>query len=59
MLTKEKVIEHIKGLPEKFSMDELMEKFLFIYKLELALEQSKNKQVIPHEKIKDKYKKWL
>lgn len=59
MLTKEMVIDQIKDLPEKFSIDELMEKMLFLYKLEAALEQSKNKQTTPHEEVKDQFKKWL
>ncbi len=59
MLTKETVIEHIKSLPDNFSLDELMEKLLFLYKLEIALEQSKNKQTTTHEVVKEEYKKWL
>jgi len=59
MLTRENVIDYIKQLPEQFSLDELMEKLLFIYKIETAMEQSKEGQVTPHEKIKEKYKKWL
>ncbi len=59
MLRKEKVIEQIKELPEKFSIDELMEKLLFIYKLETAMEQSKVGQTTSHEEVKEKFKKWL
>jgi len=59
MLTKETVIEHIKSLPDNFSLDELMEKLLFLYKLETALEQSKNKQTTPHEAVKEQFKEWL
>ena len=59
MLTKSNVIQHIQQLPDSFSMDELMEKLLFIYKIENALEQSKNDQTTPHTKVKEKYQKWL
>ncbi len=59
MLTKEMVMDQLKDLPEKFSLDELMEKLLFLYKLETALEQSKNKQTISHEAVKEQFKKWL
>ncbi|MBK9015326.1 MAG: hypothetical protein IPM82_15410 [Saprospiraceae bacterium] len=59
MLTKETVIAHIKALPENFSLDELMEKLLFLYKLEMSLEQSKNKQTTPHEAVKEQFKEWL
>lgn len=59
MLTRATVIEQIKQLPEQFSIDELMEKMLFLYKLETGLEQSKKGQTIPNEQVKAKYQKWL
>ncbi len=59
MLTKSNVIQQLRQLPEQFSIDELMEKLLFLYKIETALEQSKNDQTIPHNKVKEKYQKWL
>lgn len=59
MLTRENVIQHIKTMPENFSIDELMEKLLFIYNVETGLEQSRNGKVKPHAEIKEKYKKWL
>jgi len=59
MINKENLLKYIGELPDQFSIDELMDKILFLHKIELGLEQSKNDQVIPHEEIKDKYKKWL
>jgi len=59
MLTRATIIQQIQQLPEQFSIDELMEKMLFIYKLETALEQSKKDQTVPNEKVKAKYQKWL
>ncbi len=59
MLSRENVIQHIMTLPENFSIDELMEKLLFIYNVETGLEQSRNDQVKPHSEVKKKYKKWL
>lgn len=59
MLTRSTVLEHIQQLPEHFSIDDLMEKILFLYKLEMALEQSKSDKTVPHDKIKEKYQKWL
>ena len=38
MLTRENVIQHIKTMPESFSIDELMDKLLFIYNVETGLE---------------------
>ncbi|MFN0214133.1 MAG: hypothetical protein ACKVT2_07740 [Saprospiraceae bacterium] len=59
MLTRATVIQQIQQLPEQFSIDELMEKMLFIYKLETGLEQSRKDQTVPNEKVKAKYQKWL
>ena len=59
MLTRENVIQHIKTMPENFSIDEFMDKLLFIYNVENGLEQSRNDKVTPHEEVKKKYKKWL
>ena len=59
MLTKEKLLKYIEELPDQFSIDELMDKILLLHKIETGLEQSKSDQVIPHEQVKDRYKKWL
>ncbi len=59
MLTKETVLKYINELPDQFSIDELMDKLLFLHKIEIGLEQSKNEQVTPHQQAKDHLKKWL
>ncbi|MFT6709059.1 MAG: hypothetical protein ACI9VN_002352 [Patescibacteria group bacterium] len=59
MLTKEQLLKYIGKLPDQFSIDELMDKILFLHKVEMGLEQSKNDQVTPHEQVKDRFKKWL
>ena len=59
MLTKEQLLKYIGELPDQFSIDELMDKILFLHKIEVGLEQSKNDQVTPHEQVKDRFKKWL
>jgi len=59
MLTRATIIQQIQQLPEQFSIDELMEKMLFLYKLETALEQSKKDQTVPNDQVKAKYQKWL
>ena len=59
MLTKEAVLKYINQLPEQFSIDELMDKILFLHKIEIGLEQSKNNQTTSHQEVKDQLKKWL
>ena len=50
-MKKDKVIDTIKGLPEEFELDELLEKLIFIEKVDLGLAQVEQGKVIPHEKI--------
>lgn len=39
-------------MPEQFNIDELIERLLFIQKVEKGLEQSKSNQVISIEELK-------
>lgn len=59
ILEKKNVLKYIEELPDKFSLDELFDKLLFIHKVETGLEQSKNNQVTSHEEVVKKFDKWL
>lgn len=59
MLTKTQVLENIKDLPDKFSIEELMDKIILLQKIEIGLEQSKNDQITPDNQLDEKLKKWL
>jgi len=59
MITKAKLLESIKNMPDKFSIDELLDRFLLLQKIELGLEQSEKNQIIPDEQLDDRIKKWL
>jgi hypothetical protein len=58
VIARENVLKQISEMPETFSIDDLMERLYFIYKIETALQQSKNNQVTSHEEIKKKYQRW-
>jgi hypothetical protein len=58
-LTKEKIIEAIRELPDSFSLDDLFEKIILLQKIEIGLEQSKSGQVHSTEEAREKLKKWL
>ena len=45
--------------PEKFDVEELIEKLIFIQQVEEGLEQSKNRQVVTMEEAKNRMSKWL
>jgi predicted transcriptional regulator len=58
MITKEKVIDSLKNMPDSFSIDELIDKLVFIEKVEKGLEQSERGEVYTTEQAKEMLKKW-
>lgn len=59
MLTKEKLLQTLKDLPDKFSVEELFERIILLQKIELGMEQSDKGEVYSTDEAKDKLKKWL
>ncbi len=59
MLTKSKVIKTLSAFPENFTLDELVEKLIFIDKVEKGLEQSLTNNVFSEEEAQKKLSKWL
>jgi hypothetical protein len=51
MVTKIKVLEAVSTMPEQFNIDELIERLLFIQKVEKGLEQSEKSEVISSKKL--------
>ena len=58
MLTKEQVMNSLKDMPDKFSIDDLVDKLILMQKIEIGLEQSKKGQVYIVEEAKEMLKKW-
>ncbi|PIQ21687.1 MAG: hypothetical protein COW65_07640 [Cytophagales bacterium CG18_big_fil_WC_8_21_14_2_50_42_9] len=58
MLTKEKVINSLKDMPDQFSIDELIDKLILLQKIETGLEQSKNNEVYSMQEAKEMLKQW-
>ena len=59
MITKEKLQKHIDKLPESISIDELIDKLIFIDKLEKRIEASKNDETISEEELEKEMKEWF
>jgi predicted transcriptional regulator len=57
-MKKDKVLDTIKNLPQEFELDELLEKLIFIEKVDAGLAQAEKGQLIPHDKVKEAVKKW-
>ena len=59
MLTREKVLETIKLLPAKFSVEEVLDRILLLEKVEIGLQQSLNGEVTPDEELDKKLPEWI
>lgn len=59
MLTKTKLQEHIDSMPNEFTIEELVERLVFIEKVEAGLTDSENGEKISEEELETQIKKWL
>ncbi len=59
MLTKELVKKQLEMLPEKFSLDDLVEHLILVQKLEKGLKDSKEGKVISEEELDQEVNKWF
>ena len=59
MLTKEQVLKSINDLPDSFSIDEVIDRLVFLQKIETGTNQSKNDDTISNSDAKNKMNKWL
>ena len=59
MITKAKLKEHIEKFPDSFSIEELIERLIFVDKLEQRIKQSENGEVISEEQLKAEMQTWL
>ena len=59
MLTKEKIIKSIENMPDKFSIEEVIERIVLLQKIEIGLEQSENAETYSTQESRKKLEKWL
>ncbi len=59
MITKEVLQKQIKNFPEKFSIDELVERLILIEKIENGKKQSKNGEKITELELENEINKWF
>lgn len=59
MLTKEKIIKLVENMPEKFSIEEIIERIVLLQKIEIGLEQSENGETYSTEELRKELKKWF
>lgn len=58
MLTKDIVKKTINSLPDSFTIDELIEKLMFMEKVEEGIKQADEGMVISNEDMKEIIEKW-
>ncbi|MFZ4462762.1 MAG: hypothetical protein ACOYN5_02900 [Bacteroidales bacterium] len=59
MLSRVKLIKNIRLLPDKVSLDEVIDRIYLLEKIETGLQQSKNGQVTSDEELNKKLPEWL
>lgn len=59
MITKSKLKEHIKNLPEEFSINDLIERLILVEKIEKGNEQSLNGEVVSENDLDKEVEKWF
>ena len=52
MITKSQLIQTIEDMPEKFSIDDFLDKILLLQKIEAGLNQSENGETLSTEEAK-------
>ncbi|OHB98774.1 MAG: hypothetical protein A2W74_03040 [Planctomycetes bacterium RIFCSPLOWO2_12_38_17] len=58
-LDKEKIINSLRDLPEKTTVEEAMERLYLLAKIEKGIKQADEGECVSHEEAKEKMKKWL
>ena len=58
MLTKEKVIDSMSSMSNEFSIDDLVDRLIFVQKIENGLEQSKKGEVFSTNEAKKVLAEW-
>ncbi len=59
MLSKEQVLKSIQDLPEQFSVEEIIDRIILLYKIDIGIQQSNAQQTFSTDEAKEKLRKWL
>ena len=57
-MKKEYVIEAMRELPQDFELEKLLEKLVFMEKVEKGLIQLEQDKTVPHDQVKKIVKQW-
>ncbi len=59
MITKTQLKETLEQFPEKFTLDELIDKIILLDKIERGNQQSENGEIIQEEALDKEMQKWF
>ena len=59
MISKEKLISQIESFPSELSIDELIDKLIFIDKLEERIQKSEKGETISEDELKKEMNEWF
>jgi predicted transcriptional regulator len=59
MTGREKMLKAVEALPEDASIEDAMERLLFLTKVERGLEQADSGRALSHDEVKERMSKWL
>lgn len=59
MISKNNLQRYIEDFPDELSIDELIDRLVFIDKLENRMKESENNEVMTDEDVKSEMKKWF
>jgi hypothetical protein len=54
---KDKIVETVQSLPEDATVEDAMERLLFLAKLERGIRESESGPTVPHDEIKRRFLK--
>ena len=58
-ITKEKLKKHIDDVPDEISIEEVIERLIFIEKLEERLQESDKNETIDEDQLKNEIQQWF
>lgn len=59
MTTKEKVLHAVQELPDNASIEDAMERLVFLAKIERGIREADVGNTVPHTLVKERMAKWL
>lgn len=59
MTTKEKMLQAVEALPSDATIEDAMERFLFLAKVEKGLQQADAGNTVAHAEVRERMGKWL